>query len=541
MLKIGDVLRLSEGGTLTQREISTITGVSTGTVSNILARAATAGVSWPLPDGVAMEDLRGLLYPPVETAKADYLEPDLAAVAQVLMDQKTRRGYRAPRVTRDVLWEEYYTEARAQGLKGYSRSHFFGRLKEHLKGPGQEPEMRFSYEAGVWMMSDFSGKTLPLQTRKGQEMVEILVCVLPCSGLIFAMAVADQTLASWTAAHRAAFEYYGGVARRLICDNLRSAVTKWSHGDAVLNRTFADFARCYGIAVLPARPMRPQDKGAVENSVGVVQSRVLLRLRNESFFDMHTLNAALKARVDKLNAEEMKACGVSRRERFATSDGPALQPLPERPWSYVEYSERKVGPNYHIILEYNQYSVPKQWIGHDVVLKFSAEMIEISLKGTGEVVARHPRRFGRGTYQTIAEHMPSQHAAMKQQRSPDYETWMMGQLRAVGPMTSAWAARCRASRDFPEQAYRTLRGVVRMVDLHSPAQIEAACKAALAAERFTTGFVKNQLGAPSPASGTPDEEVLPEHEHIRNADILIMPRGPPIAVTRRTSHNTISA
>ena len=137
--------------------------------------------------------------------------------------------------------------------------------------------------------------------------------------------------------------------------------------------------------------------------------------------------------------------------------------------------------------------------------------------------------------------MPSQHAAMKQQRSPDYETWMMGQLRAVGPMTSAWAARCRASRDFPEQAYRTLRGVVRMVELHSPAQIEAACKAALAAERFTTGFVKNQLGAPSPASGTPDEEVLPEHEHIRNADILIMPRGPPIAVTRRTSHNTISA
>ena len=53
MLKIADVLRLSEGGTLTQREISTITRVSTGTVSNILARAATAGVSWPLPDGVS--------------------------------------------------------------------------------------------------------------------------------------------------------------------------------------------------------------------------------------------------------------------------------------------------------------------------------------------------------------------------------------------------------------------------------------------------------------------------------------------------------
>ena len=226
MLKPGDVLRLSEGGTLTQKEISLGTGVSTGTVSNILARAAAAEVSWPLPDGVAIADLRRLLYPPSETANAVYLEPELAVVAQVLMDQKARRGYRAPRVTRDVLWEEYCAEAAAQGLKGYSRSHFFGLLKRHLKGPGQEPEMRFNYEPGVWMMSDFSGKTLPLQTRDGQKMVEILVCVLPCSGLIFAMAVADQTLASWTGAHRAAFKYCGGVARRLVCDNLRGACDK---------------------------------------------------------------------------------------------------------------------------------------------------------------------------------------------------------------------------------------------------------------------------------------------------------------------------
>ena len=94
MLKPGDVLRLSEGETLTRKEVSISTGVSTGTVSNILARAAAGGGggSWPLPDGVAVADLRRLLYPPVETDKAVYLEPDLAAVAQVLMDQKTRRG-----------------------------------------------------------------------------------------------------------------------------------------------------------------------------------------------------------------------------------------------------------------------------------------------------------------------------------------------------------------------------------------------------------------------------------------------------------------
>ena len=72
----------------------------------------------------------------------------------------------------------------------------------------------------------------------------------------------------------------------------------------------------------------------------------------------------MKARVD-LRGDEQPA--ASRRERFATC-GPALH-LAGAALGYVEYSERKVGPNYHIILEYNQYSVPKQWIGHDVVLK----------------------------------------------------------------------------------------------------------------------------------------------------------------------------
>ena len=208
MVKIGDILRLSEDGALTRKEIALSTGVSTGTVSNVQARAVAAGLSWPLPDGVAAGDLRRLLYPPRQTGKTAWLEPDLADMAQALKNQKTGRAYRAPRVTREVLWDDYCDDAAAQGLKAYSRSRFFELLKEHVAGPGQEPEMRFDYEPGGWMMSDFSGKTLPLQTRDGERMVEILVTLLPCSGLIFAVAVPDQALASWTGANRAALEYY---------------------------------------------------------------------------------------------------------------------------------------------------------------------------------------------------------------------------------------------------------------------------------------------------------------------------------------------
>ena len=95
-------------------------------------------------------DLRRLLYPPRQTGKTAWLEPDLADMAQALKNQKTRRDYRAPRVTLEVLWDDYCDDAAAQGLKAYSRSRFFELLKEHVAGPGQEPEMRFDYEPGGW-------------------------------------------------------------------------------------------------------------------------------------------------------------------------------------------------------------------------------------------------------------------------------------------------------------------------------------------------------------------------------------------------------
>ena len=128
--------------------------------------------------------------------------------------------------------------------------------------------MRFDYQPGEWMMSDFSGKTLPICTRDGEVMAEILVCLLPRSGLTFAVAVPDQTLASWTVAHRSAFEYIGGVAERMVCDNLRSAVTRWCEGEAEFNKTFADFARHYGIAVVPACPGEPRHKGPSRDASG---------------------------------------------------------------------------------------------------------------------------------------------------------------------------------------------------------------------------------------------------------------------------------
>lgn len=511
-MTVYDVLRLHGSSSLTRMEIARASGVSTGTVSNILARAREAGVSWPTDlDPAALQEA---LYPSADKASGMYLEPEIDKLEEELGKRRRRRE---PPVTRHILWERYCEEAASQGLKAYSRSRFFALWKARVKSLRQGPEMRFDYRPGEWMMSDFSGKTLPVRTRDGEVMVEILVCLLPCSGLTFAVAVPDQTLASWTEAHRVAFAYMGGVAERLVCDNLRSAVTRWCEGEAELNLTFADFARHYGIAVLPARPRQARDKGAVESAVKAVQTRILARLRTESFFSIGALNQALRAGCDRLNDGEMKAYGTSRRRRFEETEAPALKTLPAQSWTFTTFVRRTVGPNYHVTFDHNHYSLPSQWIGSEVTVKATSVLISIHLRRTDELLVHHARLSGRSRYKTIPDHMPSHHREMASRQRPDYEKWLLGKLKSVGPCTARWAERCLRSREFREQGYRALRGVVRLSETHTPDALETACKEALGQERFTSARIKDLLDSPPPAAAEPIEEVLPVHEHIRGS------------------------
>ena len=53
MRKAKEVLRLTYGFGLSQRQVARTCGVARSSVSDYLARAERAGVSWPLPDGMS--------------------------------------------------------------------------------------------------------------------------------------------------------------------------------------------------------------------------------------------------------------------------------------------------------------------------------------------------------------------------------------------------------------------------------------------------------------------------------------------------------
>ena len=361
MMKIKDILRHRHDFELPRAQIAAAVGVSTGTVSHVLARAEAAGLSWPLPSGLDDEALRARLYPAPDQ-DSDRTQPDWDAIVEALTAPRKRRR---ARLTRRQLWVEYRDDTLAQGGKAYTYSRFCGLLKERLHSRPGPAQMRFHYEPGLWGLSDFSGKTLALRTGRGDKDVEIFVAVLAHSNLTYVEAVPDQSVRHWIMAHRRAFEYFGAVPARWIIDNLKAGVDKADREEPRLNPSFAEFARHYGVAVLPARSGQATDKGLVEACVGAVQSRILLVLRRETFFSLEAMNAAIRRELDRFNQAPM-ACGESRRALFEANERALLKPLPRTPWEWGEWIERKVGPSCHVRIAYNHYSAPERHIGRNL-------------------------------------------------------------------------------------------------------------------------------------------------------------------------------
>ena len=515
-MSIRDILRHHHDLGLPRAEIAVAVSVSAGTVSNVLERAQAAGLSWPLPSDLDDDGLRARLYPPAPR-ESGYAQPDWDGVLRELRAKRKRRRVRA---TRRTLWEEYRDETRAQGGKAYSYSQFCARLKAHQGSCGGSAQMHFDYEPGLYGMADFSGKTLALRTGRGETDVEIFVAVLAHSNLIYAEAVPDQTVRHWAMAHRRALEYFGGTPRRWIIDNLKSGVDDPDRDDIRLNPSFREFALHYGIAVLPARKGRATDKGLVESCVKAVQTRILLALRHQTFFSLDTMNAAIRRELDRLNDAPMAKCGESRRALFEANERTALAALPAHAWEWGEWVERKVGPNCHVRFERNHYSAPERYIGRQVDVRVGERMVEVFLERGGERIAVHRRKVGRNQYATTSEHMPENHRAVCDIRRPDYGDILLGQARRIGANALAWAERCYASRDFPEQAFATVQGMIRLADDHGGDRLDALCAEALDLNRLASGFLRERIkngGEPGRPRPEPDE-TIPSHGNIRGGD-----------------------
>ena len=228
MVNYREILRLHSLGT-SQRSIAQQVQSSRDTVADIIKSAEAAGISWPLGEDVTNEMIQELLYPGKYALACPYTQPDFPGMHSEL----AKKG-----VTLTLLWEEYCVKVCAADGIPYMYTQFCERYRRWARVT--KATMRITHKPGDAIQVDWAGDPLYITDSVTGEMepAYIFVAVLPCSWYTYAEVCSDMKTENWLLCHVHAFNYFGGVPRLLIPDNCKTAVSKNTRYETVLNKSY---------------------------------------------------------------------------------------------------------------------------------------------------------------------------------------------------------------------------------------------------------------------------------------------------------------
>ncbi len=210
---------------------------------------------------------------------------------------------------------------------------------------------------------------------------------------MFCVAYTREKLEMVFDAHLRAFEFFGGVCKRGIYDNLKTVVTKiLMSKDRIWNRRFQNLASHYLFELVACTPASGWEKGQVENQVDLVRSRFFALRRR--FTDLEELNEWLERECCNYAASakhpEFKDKTVD--QVFAEEKGKLIA-LPASPFDGYQETTTRVSLQLLINFDRNHYSVNAMAVGKSVQVRAYANHVIMVLNGT--VVGIHKRHFGR--------------------------------------------------------------------------------------------------------------------------------------------------
>jgi transposase len=205
----------------------------------------------------------------------------------------------------------------------------------------------------------------------------------------------------------------------------------------------------------------------------IAERWILARLRNQRFFGLDEVNAAIRPLLDQLNCKMSRHLGASRRNLFERLDKPALKPLPVAPYVFAEWKQCRAGLDYHVDVDRHYYSVPHQLLKQKLWVRTTARTVEIFHKG--QRVASHARTSGNRQHSTIRDHMPAHHR-FREDWTPER---IRRQAARIGPNVEAFVEVVMRQRKHPEQGYRTCLGTLRLAKTFGKTRLDSGCERAL--------------------------------------------------------------
>lgn len=324
-------------------------------------------------------------------------------------------------------------------------------------------------EPGVECQIDFAQMGFIVDPETGKKRrVHALIFTAVVSRHMFVWLTYSQTLVAMIAGCEAAWEFFGGVFRVLIPDNLKAVVT---HADAVnprLSVGWLDYAQHVGFATDPARVRTPQDKPRVERAVQFVRGNFWA---GETFTDLLEAQERVTAWCSQRAGMRIHGSTAARPvEMFNTVEASCLLPVPAA-YDVPVFTRVKVHRDFHVEVAKALYSLPAQWIGHYLDARADSELVK--LYSSGRLVKTHPRQRPGGR-STDRDDLPAERAG--------YAMRDLSQLIATcarhGQNIGIYAERL-LDDPLPWTRMRSVYRLLGLVRRYGPGPVETACSRSL--------------------------------------------------------------
>ena len=438
-----------------QRSIVKDLGYARETVRRYAKWADERGYLNPASPLPKLEELQSELPPSARKSNISTVEP-YRDVVMKLVDQGVEMVAIHNRLSRNYGYTGSYTSVR--------------RFVAKLSPKGCEVFVRIETPAGQEAQVDFGGVGKIRDPKSGKlRNAHCFVMTLSCSRHQYVEFVFDQKIETWIACHRHAFEYFGGVPKEVVIDNLKSAVIKASFDDQVLSEAYRKMAIHYGLLVHPCRPRAANHKGKVENGVHYVQRNFIA---GNKFLDIDDANRQVLRWITEYAG--LRTHGTTREQplaRFYEIEKGALLPLPDQPFELLSIREAKVHRDCHVEVAGAYYSVPFKYAGMKLDVYLFERVVQIYDGLT--LVVTHERATRKGARITRMEHYPED-KSIYLTRTRDY-----CRRRAYSIGTKCGEAVSTLLDSRPLDNLRSVQGIIGLAEKVGEKRLEAACARAI--------------------------------------------------------------
>lgn len=353
--------------------------------------------------------------------------------------------------------------------------------------------LKLDFAAGEAAQVDW-GEYGTIAVGSTRRRLSFFVMVLCYSRRMYLEFTVSQTSEFFLACHENAFAAFGGVPKKVMVDNLRSAVLQRLAGVApVFNPKYLDFSRHWGFEIAPCNVRAGNEKGRVENGVGYVKKNLLAGLE---VADFAALGPQATLWVDTVaNVRMHEATHQRPIDRFE-DERAHLGRLNPAPFDLARVCLVRASAQFRVALESNHYSVPARYAGQRLILKAHADRVCIYERE--QLVARHARSMDR--HQDIED--PEHAHQLVVQRKSAREQRLLVQFGALSPRAQAYREGLEAKR---VNARVHLRKILALAEMHGKEAVARAMDDGLELQAFSAEYIANILAArrrlgPEPAA-----------------------------------------